>query len=169
MNAPDLLSPQSLEDLLLYRMSQILGQAGAQVTRVCEAEFGITRRQWRIIALLACSEGVLSSQLAERAHLDRARTSRALTSLADKGLVQRTPKPSNRREIILHLTPAGHALHTALLPRAAAINQQLLSALKPEEAQHLAQLLHRLQAQALHMTATTPDASSAAEHAKSTN
>ena len=157
MSTPNLLNPQSLEDLLLYRMSQILSLAGSQVTRLCEVDFGITRRQWRIVALLACSEGVLSSQLAERAQLDRARTSRALTGLADKGLVQRTPKPSNRREVLLHLTPAGHALHNALLPRAAAINQRLLSILSPAQAQELAQLLHHLQQQAQSMTATATE------------
>lgn len=51
------------------------------VIRLCEGRLGITRREWRIIALLAQDEGLLSSQLAERAQLDRARTSKAITSL----------------------------------------------------------------------------------------
>ena len=65
--------PAALDDLLLYRISRLLGVAGSLVIRLCEGRFGITRREWRVLALLAQDEGLLSSQLAERAQLDRAR------------------------------------------------------------------------------------------------
>ncbi len=143
-----LLNPRTLDDMLLYAMWQLQASAGQVVTRVCEGEFGITRRQWRVLALLAAHEGVLSSQLAERSSLDRAQTSRALTVLAEKGLVRRTPRPGDRREVLVHLSETGRALYEALLPRVTEINRHLLSALGADEVCKLAGFLQRLQERA---------------------
>jgi DNA-binding MarR family transcriptional regulator len=74
-------APAALDDVLLYRISRLLATAGSMVIRLCEGRYGITRREWRVLALLAQEEGLLSSQLAERAQLDRARTSKAISSL----------------------------------------------------------------------------------------
>ena len=52
MPSPRLSAPQGLDDLLLYRLSRLLGVAGAPVIRLCEGQFGITRREWRVLALL---------------------------------------------------------------------------------------------------------------------
>ncbi len=45
--------------------------AGGMVTRLCEGRFGITRREWRVPAVLVKEQGILPSQLAERAQLGR--------------------------------------------------------------------------------------------------
>ena len=96
--------PASLDDLLLYRINRLLSVAGSMVIRLCEGRFGITRREWRVLALLAQDEGLLSSQLAQRAQLDRARTSRAITSLVGKKLLRRETRPGDRRQAALVLT-----------------------------------------------------------------
>ena len=132
-------------------MWQLQAAARRPVVRLCEAQFGITRREWRMLAQLADSEGMPSSALAERAALDRAQTSRAVSALVQKGLVARTPRPGNRREVLLHLTERGRALYAALLPRVAAINQELLSVLSETEVATLDALVQRLRAQAERM------------------
>mgnify|MGYP003407364304 CR=1 FL=1 len=91
--------------------------------RMCERDYGITRREWRVLSSLADVEGVLSSELAVRATLDRARTSRAITSLTDKGLLRREPKPSDRREVHVFLTERGRAVYAEVFPRIAAIQR----------------------------------------------
>ena len=146
-----LTQPKSLDDMLLYVLWQLQAAARRPVVRLCEAQFGITRREWRMLAQLADSEGMASSALAERAALDRAQTSRAVSALVQKGLVVRTPRPGNRREGLLHLTERGRALYAALLPRVAAINQELLSVLSETEVATLDALVQRLRAQAERM------------------
>ena len=79
-----LLTPRTLDDMLLYAMWHLQTSAGQVVTRVVEGEFGVTRRQWRVLALLATHEGVLSSQLAERSGLDRATVQGIMASLASR-------------------------------------------------------------------------------------
>lgn len=151
MSAPALSQPKTLDDMLLYRVWQLNARAGRLVMRMCETEFGVTRREWRLLSYLAQHDGALPSELADDARLDRARTSRAISSLADKHLIRRQPRPHNRREVVLTLTEAGRDLHERLMPRVAAINGQLMSALSQEEARGLATLLQRLQDQAERM------------------
>ena len=146
-----LTQPKSLDDMLLYVLWQLQAAARRPVVRLCEAQFGITRREWRMLAQLGQGDGMASSALAERAALDRAQTSRAVSALVQKGLVARTPRPGNRREVLLHLTERGRALYAALLPRVAAINQELLSVLSETEVATLDALVQRLRAQAERM------------------
>lgn len=148
MHVPLLMHPRTIDDLFLYRISRLLVTGGAQVIRLCEGTFGITRREWRILALLAQGDGLMSSELAGRAQLDRARTSRAVTALAAKQLVSRNPRPGDRRSVMLSLTPAGRALFDALFPQVAAINRSLLGALDDAELERLDTALGTLQARA---------------------
>ena len=86
-----------LDDLLLYRLSRLLAVGGSMVIRLCEGRFGITRREWRLIATLASRGDLSSSQLAEHAQLDRARTSKAVGSMVAKGLLSRAHPAGDRR------------------------------------------------------------------------
>ena len=148
MSTNRLSQPKSLDDMLLYELWRLQAAARRPVVRLCETEFGITRREWRMLALVAQGGELAPSALAELAELDRAQTSRAVGSLVQKGLVARTPRRGDRREVLLHLTERGQALYAALLPRVAAINQELLAVLSADEVAVLDALVQRLRAQA---------------------
>lgn len=149
-----------LDDLLLYRLTRLLAVAGGMVIRICEGRFGITRREWRLIATLASRGELSSSQLAERAQLDRARTSKAVGSLVAKELISREARAGDRRQVTLALTARGRALYDELFPVVSAINAELGSALDAGEALHFDAALLKLQAQADRMldTAVLPKA-----------
>jgi DNA-binding MarR family transcriptional regulator len=140
-----------LDDLLLYRLSRLVGVAGGMVIRLCEGRFGITRREWRLIAVLASRGELGSSQLAEHAQLDRARTSKAVGSLVEKQLVSRVARSGDRRQVLLGLTEAGQALYEELFPLVTSINAELMGALGKEDAAQLDKSLHCLQARAERM------------------
>jgi DNA-binding MarR family transcriptional regulator len=151
--SPRLAQPASLDDVLLYRMSRLLATAGSMVIRLCEGTYGITRREWRIIALLAQDEGLLSSQLAQRAQLDRARTSKAITSLVAKKLLRRETSAADRRQAALALTDSGRALYARLFPQVLEINRDLLAALPAHDVESLDHALDALQHKADAMVA----------------
>lgn len=140
--------PSGLDDLLLYKLSRLLAVGGSMVIRLCEGRFGITRREWRVIARLAQVPELLSSELAEAIQLDRARTSRAVSSLVAKKLVRRSTGVSDRRHARLALTERGRALHRELFPLVCEINRGLLSPLAASEVQGLDAVLGKLQLQA---------------------
>lgn len=145
--------PRALDDLLLYRLARFLSVAGSMVIRLCEGRFGITRREWRLIATLADCGALGSSQLAEQAQLDRARTSKTVGSLVAKGLVSRSARDGDRRHVLLQLTEAGSTLHAELFPLVSAINVELMAALGASDAGHFLASLERLQIRAEAMLA----------------
>jgi DNA-binding MarR family transcriptional regulator len=140
--------PKALGDLLIYRLGRLYGTAGAMTLRVCEGEFGIPRREWRLLAVLGECGELQPSVLAQRAELDRARTSRALAGLQAKGLVARQAVASDRRLAHVALTELGHELHARMLPRLAAINGAMLTGLGDERLAQLDAMLDALQRQA---------------------
>lgn len=148
MSAHPLTFPRRVDDLFLYRLNRLVSVAGAPVIRLCEGVHGITRREWRLIAMLAMEGPRLSSDLADRVRLDRGRTSRVVSVLAEKGLVTRHPKPNDGRLVEVALTPAGQAIYERLFPEVARINRELLEFLGPEELDQLDDLLTRLQSRA---------------------
>ncbi len=144
-------SRPALDELLLYRLSRLLSVGGSMVIRLCEGRFGITRREWRLVATLASRGELSSSELAAHAQLDRARTSKAVGSLVAKRLVSRTARAGDRRQVRLGLTEAGQALYRELFPLVTKINADLLGALDADEARRLDAALERLQARAERM------------------
>lgn len=148
----------SIDDLLLYRLSRLSSVAGAMVVRLCEGGYGITRREWGVVAQLYENGCLPPSVLAERMHRDRARTSRTLTALGQKKLVLRTIPANDRRSALMGLTPAGRELYEALMPQIQVINSQILKALLPDEAARFDEALERLQARAqILVTELSPD------------
>ena len=139
---------EAFEDLLLYRMYRLTSVAGAMVVRLCEGGYGITRREWRILALLHGPVGLPPSALADKVQLDRARTSRAIGALVAKKLITHTPAQDDRRGARVALTPKGQSLVAELLPQVQAINRSILSGLTEAEGAQFHSSLERLQASA---------------------
>lgn len=156
---PDrMLDPRVQADLLLYRLYRVHITASRLVVSLFESEYGLTRREWLVLSCLSEREGVLSSELAEHAMLDRVRTSRALTRLAGKKLISRQPKPSDRREVHVFLTEAGRRVYETVFPRVVAINRELASVLSPAERSLFDRMVDTLQARVHEMVATSNDA-----------
>ncbi|MFN3439090.1 MAG: MarR family winged helix-turn-helix transcriptional regulator [Acidovorax sp.] len=140
--------PAAANDLLMYRLNRLLAVAGSLVVRLCEGGYGITRREWGLLMVLAQHPGMPPAELAQRLGLDRARTSRAITSLLAKKLLTRDAMPGDRRQAVLSLTPAGQAVHDDLFPQVKALNQDLLAGLNAGAIQALDHALADMQKQA---------------------
>ena len=136
--------PATVEDLLNYRLSTLLAASGAMVTRLCEGRYGITRREWRLICLLAAHGAMSPSDLSRRAHLERARVSRHITDLVGKQLLARVPVPQDRRRARVDLTDSGRKLYHELFPQSVRFNNLVLEALGPAEKAVFDQALTRL-------------------------
>lgn len=143
-----MLAPTTMEDLFVYRLTRLLAIASLPIGRHCEGRYGITKREWRLIGTLARFGRLLSSELAREVHLERARTSKAVTALVAKGLATRRPRPNDRRRVDIELTAAGRALHDELLPLVAHLNVEILSVLAPDEVERLDRMMALLQAKA---------------------
>ena len=121
--------PRHIDELLNYRLLRLYALSGAPVIRLLEGRYGISRREWRLLALLALHGELSPSALAEHAHLDRPRASRGVQVLVDKQLARRMALAGDARRARVSLTAAGQTLYDELFPQIAAINQQVISVL----------------------------------------
>ena len=147
-DASRLRDPQAASDLLMYRLNKLMAVSGSLVIRLCEGGYGITRREWGLLMWLARHPDLPPAELARLLGLDRARTSRAITSLQDKRLITREPLPGDKRQARLRLTPEGLAGYEAGFPQVKQLNQALLRGLPTEAVDLLDQALILLQANA---------------------
>jgi DNA-binding MarR family transcriptional regulator len=156
-----LADPQTVDDLLNYRLSRLFSASGAMVIRLCEGRYGITRREWRLIALLAAHGAMSPSELAQRAHLERARTSRLITQLAERSLIRRLPDPQDGRRAAVELTASGRQLYDELFPQSVHFHGQVLGVLSSSELAAFEDALGKLTANAERIAAAKPVAEKA--------
>lgn len=141
-------SPQHIDQLLNYRLLRLYAVSGAPVIRLLEGRYGISRREWRLLALLALHGELSPSGLAALGHLDRPRATRGVQALEAKQLVQRCAEPGHAGRQRLSLTPAGQGLYDELFPQIAAINRRVMAVLDEPLSHALDEALTRLTAEA---------------------
>ena len=82
---------------------------------------GVTRAQWRVMAVLARQPGSKQVELAERLDMEPITLSRILDKLEQAGHVRRLPDPADRRAWRLELTAKACPLHKELMTLAAEV------------------------------------------------
>lgn len=75
---------------------------------------GFADASWVPLVHLAEGGGVTQHELAERCGLDDSSLVRLIDALAGRGLVERRPKPADRRAKCIHLTGAGASAVTRI-------------------------------------------------------
>ena len=140
--------PRGIQDMFLYRINQLRAKGGGVVLRYCEGEFGITRREWVILAILSTEEVINSSSLASLAELTPPATSKAVSSLLTKGLLERNVDPQNRRVARIKISTSGKDVYEQILPIVISINKYILESISKDEIELLDSMLERMQKQA---------------------
>ena len=101
------------------------------------AQFGMTRAQWAVLVRIDRAEGLSQAELAEVLDLQPITLTRLLDKLAENGLIERRPDPTDRRIKRLFLTAAARPL----LGRLGALGEETMAAaldgVAPEEVQHM--------------------------------
>ena len=69
-------------------------------------EVGVTRSQWTVIAVVARRPGATQRSIAEALDMTEAAAGRLIDRLCNDGLLERRPKPDDRRAHCVHLTEA---------------------------------------------------------------
>ncbi|MDQ0991782.1 MarR family winged helix-turn-helix transcriptional regulator [Streptomyces sp. V3I7] len=97
-----------------------------------------------VLTLLGRHGDMRMSKLAELLAVDMSVTSRHVTHVAERGWIERSPDPADKRSRILRLTPAGTAMLDELSRRTADLLAERLSDWTDDEIGRLTGLLTRL-------------------------
>jgi len=128
-------------DFLPYRLLLVAKLLDRCTTRLLGSQFGLTVAEWRVLAQLSMDSPSTARRLAERAWVDRAEVSRAVSSLIAKGYVSRRDNPSDRRSAILSITRSGQALNDRVRPNRSAFHAALTGQLNPEDKESMDKVL----------------------------
>ena len=122
-----------LDDFLPYRLSIVSNRVSDAIAGTYQSLFGLRIPEWRLVAVLAESEGMTQQALGLRTRMDKVTVSRAAIALVDRGLAARTPNDRDQRSHILALTGAGRTLYAEVAPKALEMEARIFAGFDPDE------------------------------------
>jgi MarR family transcriptional regulator for hemolysin len=127
----------------------LLGDAARLLRRSFDERarvMGVTRPQWRVLALLKRFDGSTQVTVADMLDVEPITLGRMVDRLQDAGLVERRADPADRRSWRLHLTPEGEQKIEALRPTALALFDDALAGLDSPQRLELEAMLNIIRA-----------------------
>ena len=103
------------------------------VARVYMRRFNLSAPEWRTLAVLGRFGAMTANSVVERTAMDKVRVSRAVTRLLQLSHITRRTDPADRRRAILELTPSGLHVYRQIVPRALAVEEEMLQDLTAAE------------------------------------
>ena len=116
------------------RLAHLVRDAGRAYTRALQirlAQHDVPFGHWTFLRILWESDGLTQRELSERAGVMEPTTFAAMKTMESLGYIERRQLPDNKKNMYVHLTPAGRALKKKLIPLAEETNQvstQVISA-----------------------------------------
>lgn len=134
-----------LDEFLPYRLSIASNQVSDAIAGSYRSLFGLRIPEWRLVAVLAESEGLSQQALGVRTRMDKVTVSRAAIALVERGLVDRTPNPGDQRSHLLALSAAGRALYAEIAPKALEMERRMFAAFDAGELAAFRSMLARIE------------------------
>lgn len=116
---------------LIRRLQQQSTQVYQTLTQA--AGFDLTSVQFAALDAVAEQPGIDQASLAATISFDRATIGGVVDRLEQKGLLERTVSPADRRARLLQLTPAGRRELAAVRPVVEALQAEILAPLSAKE------------------------------------
>ncbi len=134
-----------LNNFFPYRVRMFYKTVNLRIKNVCAHKFELKVNEWRTMANIDNNRPLSAKEIVTRSSISKVNVSRAITSLQKKGLLDRHVDPTDRRRILLRLTPKGKKIMTELVPLLKEQEKELLSPLNEEEVKTLSSLMARVQ------------------------
>lgn len=126
----------------------VLNQAAEALSRAFQPAyreaFGLTRTQWRVLAIAGRYDAITSRDICAIAHEEKSRVSRAVAALEAEGLLRKTVSAHDKRTENLSLTEKGEEMRRTLGQAALRFDMALGAALGEANVEHLRLLLTEL-------------------------
>lgn len=139
----------SLGSFLPFRLSVATNLVSDVIATAYQQLFGLKIAEWRLVAVIAETDGITQQAIGQRTRMDKVTVSRAALALIERGLVVRVPNPDDGRSQLLSLTPEGLELYRQVVPKALALEARLFDGFSEDETASLRAMLARIEAAAL--------------------
>ena len=123
----------ALERFTPFRLSVLANRMTRSVARIYMKRHKLSAPDWRTLAVLGRFGAMSANSVVDRTAMDKVRVSRSVSRLLLLGLITRHTDPDDRRRAILDLTTAGINVFRQIVPRALAVEEELLATLSADE------------------------------------
>ncbi len=128
-------------------MNRLAAEISAALSVEYRDRYGLDIPEWRVIATLGFREAPCTAQfVSESTHTHKSTISRAVSTLIERGIVERVENTKDRREYRLRLTREGRKLYQSLIPRLLQREAEILSSLTKAEQRQFEMLLGKIEA-----------------------
>ena len=142
----------NLEEFLPYRLSVLSNTVSRGISAAYVDRFGLSIREWRIIAVLGRYPGLSAAEIVKLTAMDKVAVSRAVSRLTGKGRLTRSLSDADKRRSVLVLSKEGKRLFEQISPLAKSYEKRLIKCLAREDQDRLSDIPDNLKrrARALH-------------------
>jgi DNA-binding MarR family transcriptional regulator len=137
-----------LEERSFYRFSIMATQINRAVARVYVKKYGPPANAWKILAVLNKYRVQSASELKAHSTLEMDKITRIVDNLVERGFVVRKQDQTDRRRVVISLSPAGKRVARYLEESIAAMEYDFLGTLTPAERRTFYELLEKLKIRA---------------------
>ena len=129
-----------------FRLNRLAAEVSAALSSEYRERYGLDIPEWRVLATLGFRDEACSAQyIAQCTRTHKSTISRAVTTLMDRGLIERVANADDRREFRLRLTTRGRALYEELIPRLLRKERDIMACLSAQERKEFAALLGKIE------------------------
>ena len=111
---------------------------------ITKAGDGLDYPRWRVLAVLQEHSGATMGELADLTSVDRTTLTRTLGLMEEARLVARRERESDRRSLVISLTPKGRRMFARILPLTLAETHRALTGFSSAEIGALRDRLKRI-------------------------
>ncbi|WP_312795031.1 MarR family winged helix-turn-helix transcriptional regulator [Tianweitania sp.] len=133
-----------IRDLFSFQLQRLAGLSTRIAALSIRPKYGLTPREWRVLAVLKYLGEVPLQELAKHSGLLKSQMSRTVSTMIERGYIARTANPEDGRSILLRLSPEGAVLSRRILDDSFQRNEEMLATLSHAEQQILVELLRRV-------------------------
>ena len=131
----------------ILRASRVLKK---QANKIIATHSDLALVEWQVLSTIAAQEnepgGSDVSHLHDLAAIDKAQFSRGLTSLIERGCVEKLQNETDRRKSVVKILPEGRAAYDGLMPHMVSRDNAVRAALTEHEQKMLTSILKKIEA-----------------------
>lgn len=133
-----------LDEFLPYQLSTASNAVSDLIASEYKSRFGLKIPEWRVMAVLGTRGASTQRHLVEATLMDKVTVNRAVKTLVDRALLERSPNSADGRSHHLLLSSTGRDLYSQILPAAQAMDKKIMAVLSDEEKAELSAMLAKI-------------------------
>jgi DNA-binding MarR family transcriptional regulator len=128
-----------------FRLNRLAAAVSQHLSAIYRGRFALEIPEWRVMATVGQDPSCTAQHIAASTRMHKTRVSRAIAHLMKRRLLERVPRPGDRREMQLRLSAAGRRMYAQLVPLALLRERALLSCMNARELRGFVAGLDRLE------------------------